>query len=257
MHLLGIDLAWQSPPEKADRNTTAMAFGAFDEDTLVLDRVIPDATYNEYILEHIEKELNNEDLRGIAIDAPLIIPSSVKRMRECEREVSRAYGHLGAGCHPTNSTEYMKARSPRISKYLERKGFTHLGKNSDRWQIECYPHPALIEIFELDRRLPYKKGKVDEKRQGQLRLARLLQGLKKGSPIRLEIPEAIEDQVALNEEAIHALKGQALKRNEDALDAIVCLLIAAFYAREGLDGRIFGDSEKGYIYVPRGEKARV
>jgi predicted RNase H-like nuclease len=47
------------------------------------------------------------------------------------------------------------------------------------------------------------------------------------------------------------LKGQALKTNEDALDAIVCLYIAGLYAINHR-GKTFGDLDLGYIWVPSG-----
>jgi predicted RNase H-like nuclease len=56
-----------------------------------------------------------------------------------------------------------------LSRQLVRQGFQHLGRK--KWQIECYPHPAMIEMFRLDRRLAYKKGQVAERRAGQKRLA--------------------------------------------------------------------------------------
>ncbi len=45
------------------------------------------------------------------------------------------------------------------------------------------------------------------------------------------------------------MSGQALKSNEDALDAIICLYIAGLYAI-GFQGQVFGDKSSGYIWVP-------
>ncbi|SMG65075.1 conserved hypothetical protein, partial [methanotrophic bacterial endosymbiont of Bathymodiolus sp.] len=55
----------------------------------------------------------------------------------------------------------------------------------------------------------------------------------------------------LNESKIQPLKGQALKTNEDALDAIVCLYIAGLHAINHR-GKTFGDLDLGYIWVPSG-----
>jgi predicted RNase H-like nuclease len=49
---------------------------------------------------------------------------------------------------------------------------------------------------------------------------------------------------------ILGLKGNALKGNEDVLDAVVCLYIAGLYAI-GVSEEVFGDEDNGYIYVPR------
>ena len=40
-----------------------------------------------------------------------------------------------------------------------------------------------------------------------------------------------------------------LKINEDVLDAVVCVYVAALYAA-GLRECVFGSVEEGYIYVP-------
>ncbi|MEJ2621329.1 MAG: hypothetical protein P8163_14015 [Candidatus Thiodiazotropha sp.] len=86
------------------------------------------------------------DLSGIAIDASLMIPNQ-QGQRRCEKALS----------------------SVALSRHLVRQGFQHLGRK--KWQIECYPHPAMIEMFRLDRRLSYKKGLVAEGRAGQKQLA--------------------------------------------------------------------------------------
>jgi len=55
----------------------------------------------------------------------------------------------------------------------------------------------------------------------------------------------------LDTQRIQSLRGAALKHNEDVLDAIVCLYIAALY-QAGNSERVFGCTEQGYIYVPQG-----
>jgi predicted RNase H-like nuclease len=123
-----------------------------------------------------------------------------------------------------------------LSEQLLKSGFKHLG--SKQWQIECYPHPALIEIFSLSKRLKYKKGKVADKRAGQIKLAALLHQLNDSKVLKLVITDPVSQ--VLNESKIQLLKGQALKTNEDALDAIVCLYIAGLYAINHR-GKTFGD----------------
>ena len=48
---------------------------------------------------------------------------------------------------------------------------------------------------------------------------------------------------------ISKLRGSALKNNEDVLDAVVCLYIAALYQSGHLQ-KIFGDVAEGYVVVP-------
>ena len=118
----------------------------------------------------------------------------------------------------------------------------------DGWQVECYPHPALIELFGLEGRHKYKKGTVKEKQLGQIELAEYIQSLFSSSVLSLNIPDAFSG--FFDPEHIRRLSGLGLKRNEDALDAVICLYIAGLYA-VGEEMIIFGDSKTGYIVVPQ------
>jgi len=130
-----------------------------------------------------------------------------------------------------------------LSRKLEQEGFSHLG--SKKWQIECYPHPAIIEIFGLEKRLPYKKGKVLEKKEGQKRLANFLKTLSGSKIFRLFFEIDVSN---IDQKYIDTLRGKQLKNNEDALDSILCLYIAALY-RLGIKSTTFGTLESSYIYV--------
>jgi len=118
----------------------------------------------------------------------------------------------------------------------------------EKWQVECYPHPAIIELFGLEERLKYKKGRVDQKRSGQICLARYIKSLKTYPSLPLLISSDCE--MYLDYERIKKLQGARLKSNEDAMDAIVCLIVAGLYAI-GKPMNRFGDLKSGYIVVPR------
>jgi len=235
MLLAGIDLAWQS-----ERNTSGIAFGILSSGLELREVGIADS------LADVQIQLTQQvDLRGVAIDAPLII-RNLTGQRLCEREIGRVYGSRKASCHTSNLSIYPSAASVALSKSLLQRGFGHL--NSDRWQIEVYPHPAIIEIFGLSERLLYKKGNVDVRRQGQIALARMLNSLSTSDALPLIIPEGL--QIYLSERYILSLKGKALKANEDLLDAIVCLYIAGLYVLDPTC-KVFGDNQDGYVYVPQ------
>ena len=238
MILAGVDLAWQS-----ENNPSAIASGRIVDNVLTIN-MIQSAVYGiDSILEIL---LGIAQLSGIAIDASLII-NNKSGMRTCEKEIGSLYGARGAACHASNTTLYPKADSVYLSSQLINAGFNHL--KGKQWQIECYPHPALIEIFALSYRLKYKKGKVTEKKAGQKQLAASLGKLQNSNILRL----ILNDQACqiLNESKIDSLKGQSLKSNEDALDAIICLYIAGLYAIK-YHGQIFGNLSSGYIWVPSG-----
>ena len=235
--LAGVDLAWHST-----KNPSAIAIGALASDGLTVLSVHPAVFGIDQVLQILQE---TTDLSGVAIDAPLII-NNIAGQRCCEREIGVTYSSRNASCHPANTTLYPNADSVNISNKLSRLGFAHL--NGNRWQIECYPHPALIEIFGLDERLKYKKGRVQDKKLGQIELGRLI-GLLSSSPIiKLNAGDVVSQYT--DPVNIASLKGQALKSNEDALDAIICLYIAALHACGGM-GREFGNTNDGYIWVPQ------
>jgi len=190
---------------------------------------------------------SQDDVGGVAIDAPLIIENN-SGQRDCERALSKKYGSRKSSCHASNKSLYPNAPSTALANYLSERGFAHLGRpNEERWQIECYPHPAIIEIFGLPERLAYKKGKVGEKKQGQVQLSNCINDLKGSNVLALSTSAEVAEYLC--KESILSKSGKALKQNEDALDSIICVYIAALYASEK-PGRVFGDVEAGYIYVP-------
>ncbi len=238
MYLAGIDLAWQS-----ERNSSGIAISELQERRLELVELHPPV----FGIENVARLSTYEyKVSGIAIDAPLIINND-SGQRVCEKEVGREYGSRGASCHTSNLSLYPNARSVALSKMFEANGYVHLDQEV-RWQIECYPHPAIIEIFGLEKRLAYKKGRVADKKTGQVQLSRYITLLKSSNVLNLELPERFQD--ILSKEYIFSLKGKQLKQNEDCLDAIVCLYIAGLY-QKNVTGRVFGNSSQGYIYVPQ------
>ena len=238
MKLCGIDLAWQS-----EKNPSAIASGSLEGNVLKVHRVHP-AVYGINEVIKIVSGING--LYGVAVDAPLVIKNSIGQ-RDCERQLSKVYASRYAGCHTSNLKLYPEAKSVYLAQELLKQGFNHLSK--EQFQIECYPHPAIIEIFNLPERLKYKKGRVLAKKRGQKSLASMIRSLSDSSTLRLKIDD--EHSQFLDEDHIDTLKGKALKSNEDALDAILCLYIAGLYSIEA-DGHKFGDIATGYVWVPTG-----
>ena len=237
--LMGIDLAWM-----AEKNGSGIAVGLLNERTLSVKSIFSNIKGNNKVIEIVDSE---SSLCGIAIDAPLIIKNRLSS-RPCEKSLSAKYGRKFAGAFPSNLSRFPDASSVRLSQQLESQGYSHLGDpGKTAWQVECYPHPALIEIFDLEQRLPYKKGTVQDKRDGQIRLAGLIRGLAKRNGLKLVIDERWNHY--FDSANIHSLTGQALKNNEDALDAVICLYIAGLYAVED-NIQCFGDTKNGYIVVP-------
>ena len=239
--IVGIDLAWQS-----EGNGSGIAIGKLEGKQLFLEHLAPNVIGIKDVVE-ILKSVHN--LRGVAIDAPLIIRNR-DGQRQCEHALSKVYGgRKKAGPHSSNLNKYPDASSVKLSEWLELNGFKHMGSPEfDKWQLECYPHPAIIEIFGLEERLKYKKGKVAQKRESQIHLAQYIRTLKTFPSLSLLISAGCD--MYLDGKRIKELRGAGLKSNEDALDAIICLFIAGLYAI-GQPVRRFGDLKYGYIVVPR------
>jgi len=239
MKLVGIDLAWQS-----EQNPTGLAYGHLNSGELVLDKI-------EYGLSSIDSILDCIDSsgrpNGIAIDAPLVIRNETGQ-RACEKLIGKEYGSRKASCHTSNLRLYPEAYGVKLSCSLEAWGYSHLARSAEFWQLECYPHPALIEIFGLNERHLYKKGKVEIRRAGQAALAQLLLKLADSPALPMKVTEYLD--VLFDVDYINGLKGSALKTNEDILDAVVCLYIAGLYA-VGITERVFGSIIEGYIFVPK------
>lgn len=234
----GVDLAWMGA-----RNPTAIAVGDFEHGVLELSSVLTGLYGIESVIEALD---GVDDLHGVTIDGPLIIRNQTGQ-RECERRVGVAYGSRKASCHTSNLARFPDAAGVRLSSHLTGAGFQHIGSIDRKWQLECYPHPALIEMFGLPERLAYKKGTLTQKRSGQVELGRRLVSLENSSALRLRVPGKF--RIHMDSAHIESLRGAGLKHNEDVLDAIVCMYIGAIY-QSGQDQRIFGSEGDGYIYVP-------
>lgn len=237
--LAGIDLAWHGS------RPSGLALGRLSQHRLVVDVLSSDVFSNDALCRQLEEF----QVVGIAIDAPLIVTNQ-SGMRDCEKQIGKLYGAKRASCHTANLTLFPQALSVQLSQDLQQRNYQHItGKH---WQIEVYPHPAIIELFELDYRLAYKKGNIAERKAGQLLLATYLVGLDNRLPFKLNLPSNLS--VALTKHEIDQLKGEQLKHNEDKLDALECLVVAALHSL--IQTQVIGDAQTGYIVVPMIQSAK-
>ena len=131
--LAGVDLAWQS-----EKNPSAISCGNLEERVLTVSKIESAVWGIDSIFERLK---DVKGLLGVSIDAPLIIKNE-SGQRICEKDISRVYGSRYAGAYPSNTKLYPNAKGVYLSKRLLEAGFNHL--KGKRWQIECYPHPAII-----------------------------------------------------------------------------------------------------------------
>jgi predicted RNase H-like nuclease len=196
----------------------------------------------------------------LALDAPIICRNRTGA-RPVDREVHRRFGRAHAGCYPANLTRC--PRPNRLRLCLEDVGFRadfrmqepHQAREEGggllRRQIEVFPHPATLALFNLSRIIRYKKGTAVERGRELQRFQRLLHG----SLAQVIPPVRIDDAIrGIFDEDPAVLRGMARKRREDTLDAIVCALVGWIHWWHGAErSEVLGDLETGFIVVPRGD----
>jgi predicted RNase H-like nuclease len=185
------------------------------------------------------------DLHVWAIDQPLCVPNETG-CRPVDADLGRALmANFGCAAHAANRQNFCFAENAPIWTFLrtlEANAFLHSPMQvpeakCGRYYFECYPHPALLGLFDLDHILKYKaaKGRTDEWQ----RLIGLLRSLIDAElPIR-NIKAYVPDDLLQN------------KSNEDRLDALISAYVAAYWWRFGA-GRstLIGDPSTGYIVTP-------
>ncbi len=242
---IGIDLAWRN-----DKNPSGGAVLIGDRRCARLIDVNTSLRTFSAVHAYIEHHANVSTI--VAIDAPLVITNR-KGQRECETLVGKHYAARQASCHSSNLTLYPQAAGVHLASTLVSQGFRHAPDvphpESERVILEVYPHPALIELFQLPSIIKYKKMGVARKRGGQRELQQRLRELAGLTP-PLESTPKLSDYLALD---TNSLQGVNLKANEDGLDAIICAYIAYYYWYWGLRGmHLFGNVDSGYVIVPVG-----
>ena len=182
----------------------------------------------------------------VAIDMPLShVPITGRRCSD--NAISIAYGSRHCATHSPSSVW------PGVISDQLRAAFTDAGyplltsEIRSRGLIEVYPHPALLELAEAPRRLPYKSQKIGkywpdvalEKRRSNL--------MAQWSSIINLLDKEIDGVADLMPPPPSTTKGSALKAFEDKLDAIVCAWVGICVIKGR--ARPFGDHDSA-IWVP-------
>ena len=236
MHFLGIDLGWQTGP-------TGVCCLKLKADTLSLVALTRLTTHGE-VTAWITQQAPDHTPAMVAVDAPTIIPNPTG-MRQPDRLAHRYFGKYHAGCYPANQASAFAPQLVAFSKALVDQGFAHapsvIPQQPGRYQIEFFPHPAMVHLFGLSRILKYKKGRVAQRRQELARLRTLiLEHLPRHTP-----GLAIDNLPAIPP------GGAALKAVEDQLDSIICAYGAAHWWYWGHQrNQVLGSLDEGYIIVP-------
>jgi predicted RNase H-like nuclease len=245
MKFLGIDLGWSSSPSGLCclefQNGSLSLQDLRREDSISAKR---SSEHTSDILNWIDNCVPDNQAGIIAVDAPTLIPNQTG-MRLPDRLAHQYFGRYHAGCYPANLHRPFAARTVGFGLSLEARGFHHAPtiepQKPGRYQIEVFPHPAMIHLFGLNQILKYKKGTLAERRS---ELAKLRQYI-------LEILPTLDPSLRLDSLPEIPLKGTELKALEDQLDSLICAYVAAHWWVWGVDRNwVLGDRQEGYIVVP-------
>lgn len=240
MKFIGVDLGWKSQPS----GLCCLQFIQGKLNLLDLERQEAIAQ----ILTWIDNWVQPDESALIAVDAPTLIPNATGS-RLPDKLTHKYFGKYHAGCYPANQNLPFAERTINFGLELESRGFVHAPAITPqipgRYQIEVFPHPAIVNLFGLERILKYKKGRISERR---LELIRLYQYIGEILP-QLEPKLSLED--GLNWEIPHT--GAELKATEDKLDSLICAYVAAYWWYWGEQRNlVLGDRTTGYIVIPKG-----
>ena len=236
---VGIDLAWNGL-------SSGLAVLSLSESTLTLVSKPECLVGEENILTWLERTVGNAPAM-VSVDAPLIIANE-SGQRPVETSIGKTFGRYEASCHSSNTKRPFASVTSGFSKALYNLRFEHapniVPKQEGRFQIEVYPHPAMIRCFSLDKTIKYKKGRIASRVEELQRLRLLiLSRLHLLEPALRIRPEQLPD--------VPSRGGPSFKCLEDELDAVFSAYIGAHWWYWGdLRNKSYGDLQNGYIIVP-------
>ncbi|MCW5964295.1 MAG: DUF429 domain-containing protein [Bryobacterales bacterium] len=235
MRFMGIDFGWTSQP-------SGVASLTWDGRTLAIEEIgrISDP---QRVLAWVDESTGDQPAM-VAVDAPTVIVNPTG-MREADRAMHVRFGKQHAGCYPANLGSAFAERTTALGRGLEELGFKHADcmepQRPGRYQIEVYPHAAMLHLFSLDRILKYKKGTVPERRASLEDYRRRLMATLPLAKPRLRL-KGLPEVPAI---------GREIKAVEDQYDAVLCAYIGAWWWFWGkARTMVAGNRQEGYIVVP-------
>ena len=248
MKFIGIDLGWKSGA------SGLCCLGWINGQLQILD--INHKKAIEDILGWVDDWVSEEPAI-IAVDAPTLIPNATGT-RLPDKLTHKHFGKYHAGCYPANLSLPFAQRTVSFGLELEARGFAHAPiiepQRLGRYQIEVFPHPAIVHLFDLNRILKYKKGRLLER---QLELEKLRNLIIENLPARQPSLNLSSLAEYLNNLFFAEIPrtGAALKAVEDQLDSLICAYVGAHWWYWGKERNlVLGEQVTGYIVVPKSAK---
>jgi predicted RNase H-like nuclease len=247
MKFIGIDFGWKSQP--SGLCTLELIDGKLQLLDLTRQETIAD------IFTWLDKTVQPASPAIIAVDAPTLIPNATGS-RLPDKLSHKHFGKYHAGCYPANQNLPFAERTINFGLELESRKFIHAAtiepQKPGRYQIEVFPHPAIINLFNLERILKYKKGRLSERRLELIKLQNYI----------LNILPNLEPHLCLSASICVSFPreipstGAALKAVEDQLDSLICAYVAAYWWYWGEQRNlVLGDETTGYIVIPQRNSA--
>jgi predicted RNase H-like nuclease len=239
---LGLDLAW------SEKNPSGLA--ALDENGRLI-ALCAERRSDEDVLAWIRSYL--APCGAIAIDMPTIVVNPAGQ-RDCEQALRADFYQHHAGPYPANTRLRPFTGGGRAHRLLEElvkdDRVVHTGKvaphDARTVAFETFPHPATVELFGLNRIIPYKKkGRPWPGVLAAWSCYRaFLAGLENADPPLLIGPEI---------DFPPTVPQDRYKRRDDEIDAVLCAYVASYVWRHGTDSakvRVYGDMATGHIVIP-------
>lgn len=239
MKFIGVDFGWKSQPS----GLCCLELIAGKLQIIDLDRRESITDIFAWIDDHVPPH----QPVMIAVDAPTLIPN-ITGSRLPDKLTHKYFGKYHAGCYPANQNLPFAQRTINFGLELESRGFVHAPtitpQQPGRYQIEVFPHPAIINLFQLERILKYKKGRINERRLELIKLQNYILDI---------LPTLTPSLSSLS--ICGSLKipttGVELKAVEDKLDSLICAYVAAHWWYWGEERNlVLGDRTTGYIVIP-------
>ncbi len=247
MKFLGIDLGWSS-------GASGLCCLEWSNGCLNLLDLHRQQTTTE-ILNWVDKWAPPTQTALIAVDAPTLIPNATG-MRLPDKLTHQHFRHYHAGCYPANLARPFAQRTVEFGLSLEARGFAHAPvitpQKLGRFQIEVYPHPAIVHLFNLNRILKYKKGILADRRLELIKLRQYILNILPTLKPSLNLSSSVHPP-HLGDSFLPEIPttGTALKAVEDQLDSLICAYVAAHWWYWGIERNwVLGDAATGYIVVP-------
>ena len=182
------------------------------------------------LLEAAER-LAGRSVDLVTLDMPLARTPFTTR-READRAVSREFSSRWCAAHSPTAMR-PGALGARISEALSTAGYelatTATPSPGSRQFLEVYPHPALLSLLKRPKRVPYKVGKSRKYWPRESVPGRIRYLLSEFTALHGALGEVFDGLMLELPEPTTVKTFSALKRYEDALDALVCAWVGVEY----------------------------